>query len=390
MMIKLFFKVDQRSTLTSCANTMWSACILLILLGTAVQPPPRNATYSVGVGGYPRGVQLPGKETMLVCAGMNVYEATVDSARGTLGQFAPVGTVAVDRRPGTDLSNCQMLALSAGRVLAAYRHHLGCGPAPSGGSLCTSYSLQVAASDDAGRTWQPQYSTIVNGSVGMWEPFLYRQGGELRVAYSQELSNHGNQSLVWQRSPDLGKSWLPVERGGVISDGGEQGTRDGMPGLTALTDGSLLAVFERGQRLGRHFLFRVLARRSFDGGNTWGAARHVYNASRAGYNAGAPQVIIHRSSRGNGTSAVTVSFMTDEDSTKPASWVDDAAVKVLTARNDGAAGAPLDFVAADRLLVRAGPGALWPGLLATESNGGEGNGWATFGVGGKAFVLGPL
>jgi hypothetical protein len=369
---------------------------VLISIALSVLPwVPRNATFGVGGGGYPRGVQLPGSGAMLVCAGMRVYEAAVESAR--LGPFAPVGTVAVDGRPGADLSNCQLLALNASRVLASYRHHLGCAPARGGGTLCASYSLQLAASDDAGRTWQAQYSTIVNGSVGMWEPFLFRQqqqhGGELRVAYSQEVTNHGNQSIVWQRSPDLGKSWLPLEargggEGGVISDGSEEGTRDGMPGLAVLADGSVLAVFERGQRLGGRFLFRVMARRSFDGGITWGGARGVYNASRAGYNAGAPQVVVHRkSSEGGGASeaVVTVSFMTDEDATGPASWVGDASVKVITARNGGVGGAPLDFVAADRELVRAGPGALWPGLVATENDG-----WVTFGVGGKTFVLGPL
>ena len=387
----------------------------LLMISTALSLPPRNATFNVGGGGYPRGVQLPGSGAMLVCAGMRVYEAAVDAESAKLGPFALVGTVAVDGRPGADLSNCQLLALNASRVLASYRHHLGCAPARGGGTLCASYSLQLAASDDAGHTWQAQHSTIVNGSVGMWEPFLFRQQqqqpqpqpqqqqqqqppqqqqweGELRVAYSQEVTNHGNQSIVWQRSPDLGKSWLPLDarggEGGVISDGSEEGTRDGMPGVAVLADGSVLAVFERGQRLGGRFLFRVMARRSFDGGSTWGGARGVYNASRAGYNAGAPQVVVHRTSSGGGGASkavVTVSFMTDEDATGAASWVGDASVKVLTARNGGAGGAPLDFVAADRELVRAGPGALWPGLVATENDG-----WVTFGAGGKAFVLGPL
>ena len=97
-------------------------------------------------------------------------------------------------------------------------------------------------------------------------------------------------------------------------------------------------------------------------------------------------MIVHHRLEAGKANAVTVSFMTDEDAPGPASWVGDAAVKLITARNDGASGSPLDFEAADRLLVHAGPGALWPGLAVTEN----GDGWCTFGANGKSFVLGPL
>ena len=137
-----------------------------------------------------------------------------------------------------------------------------------------------------------------------------------------------------------------------------------------------------GQRAGDapppHF-FHVLARRSFDGGATWTSKRSVYNASTAGRNAGAPQVVAHGG-------RLTVSFMTDEDSGK-AHWVDDASSKMLTARNDGGGGAPLQFAAEDRVVARAGPGALWPGLFATQ-DGAEA--FVTFGQAGSTFIQGPI
>jgi hypothetical protein len=49
-------------------------------------------------------------------------------------------------------------------------------------------------------------------------------------------------SHVWmQRSTNRGESWEPAT---TLSDGRAHRSRDGMPGITRLADGSLLLVFE--------------------------------------------------------------------------------------------------------------------------------------------------
>ena len=84
-----------------------------------------------------------------------------------------------------------------------------------------------------------------------------------------------------------------------------------------------------------------------------------------------------------------VSFMTDEDATS-VHWVADASSKLLAARNDGAGGAALQFVAEDRVAIRSGPGALWPGLFAVHGERVAAEVFATFGQSGQTYVQGPI
>lgn len=154
-----------------------------------------------------------------------------------------------------------------------------------------------------------------------------------------------------------------------------------MPGIARLVDNSLLVVFEGFWAHGWGH-FSIQCRRSFDDGKTWNAGRVLYSAlkhSNQTANAGAPQVAVDP-----GTGTVWVSFMTDEDAAQ-ISWPGDAASKVIAARDTGRNGARLEFVAADRKLLAAGPGAMWPGLFTAK-----GATWAVWGRGGSSFAAGPL
>eukprot|EP01043_Picozoa_sp_COSAG02_P025704 COSAG02_NODE_1453_length_12551_cov_2.557420_11_plen_351_part_00 len=257
--------------------------LLLLWLGTllgagsarSLKPERRtsnaSAAVAVGGGGYPRGVQLL-DGSWLICVNMDIHRSP---AGGQGSEWAKISTILTDGREGVDLANCNLAQLPSGRVLASYRHHV---PQTAGGMR---YAIEVSASDDGGHSWRA-LSTMVSGAVGMWEPFLFppmaverraTTGGHdvIWAAYSQELTNGGLQSIVWQRSTDRGASWeAPI----TISDGREHHSRDGMPGITRLRDGSLLMVFEgfwdyfAHNTTERHH-FSVQARRSFDEGNTW-------------------------------------------------------------------------------------------------------------------------
>jgi hypothetical protein len=211
--------------------------------------PPGSHNMSnvvVGRGGYPRGVQLL-SGTWLVCVGMDIYA----SDEGARGPWQKRATVLRDGRPGVDLANCNLAQLPSGRVLASYRHHVpqhqqrlrqaavhtasGGGGSSGGRAVAAAmrYAIEVSGSDDDGHHFRA-LSTVVSGPVGMWEPFLWppraneRRGGGgathpagppagdshhgssssssssssspdvVWAAYSQELTNGGLQSIVWQ------------------------------------------------------------------------------------------------------------------------------------------------------------------------------------------------
>jgi hypothetical protein len=261
---------------------LWQAMVAVAASGrllSAHHPANGSAAVAVGSGGYPRGVQLV-DGSWLICVNMDIHRS---AAGGHGTEWTKISTVLTDGREGVDLANCNLAQLPSGRVLASYRHHV---PESTGGMR---FAIEVSASDNGGRSWSA-LSTMVSGSVGMWEPFLWPPmateqravtGGRdvVWAAYSQELTNGGLQSIVWQRSTDRGASWeAPI----TISDGREHRSRDGMPGITRLRDGSLLMVFEgfwdyfAHNQTERHH-FSVQARRSFDEGSTWseGAATIV-------------------------------------------------------------------------------------------------------------------
>lgn len=232
---------------------------------------------------YSRGGRPGANGTSLVCPGMDVY-ANISAPR-----WQHQGRVRSDPREGIDLGNCELTFLkNSQRLLASYRHHTGCGTvAPLSAhrissSTCKNFSVQVSFSDDMGKTWAP-LSTVIQSNVGMWEPFFFTlQHNRLMVAYSQELSNGGMQSIVWQQSNDEGVTWgKPI----TISDGKEHHSRDGMPGIARLADGSLMLVFEGFWATGKWGHFSVQARRSKDEGATWDSGAVIYSAGthNAGY-----------------------------------------------------------------------------------------------------------
>ena len=260
----------------------WVLLLPLLLAPAAVArgsaPSNASSAVAVGGGGYPRGVQLL-DGSWLICVNMDIHHSTT----GAPNSWTKLSTILTDGREGVSLANCNLAQLPSGRVLASYRHHV---PQPNGSMR---YAIEVSGSDSMGHTWSP-LSTMIAGAVGMWEPFLWppmaaerrpATGGRdvVWAAYSQELTNGGLQSIVWQRSTDQGASWeAPI----TISDGREHNSRDGMPGITRLRDGSLLMVFEgfwdffANNQTERHH-FSVQARRSFDDGTTWSAGGPAFD-----------------------------------------------------------------------------------------------------------------
>jgi hypothetical protein len=313
---------------------------------------------AITAGGYPRAIEASGMRFLCTGTGGRLV-VTVSPINASLtSPWSHRGVVVQDQQPGVDLANCVLFATKTG-LLAAYRHHFGCTRHPTRETqdlvprICTNYTIQVSESTDFGRTWA-HLSTPIHGAVGMWEPFFIQTTAGVQLAYAQEVTNGGLQSIVWQLTRDLGMSWgRPV----TISDGAEHTSRDGMPGLARLPDNSIVLVFEGFWAHGMGH-FSVQMRRSRDEGVTWDAGGVIYATSDRSANAGAPQIAV-----ANGV--VWVSFMCDEDS-DPAdrAWPSDAATKVMTANISKAS---IDFGDGDnRVTIGVGPGALWPGLAVLD------------------------
>lgn len=184
-----------------------------------------------------------------------------------------------------------------GRVLAAFRHHT-----PDKGI----YRIEVCSSANKGVRWT-YFSTVALGTVGLWEPFLLQMPkGRLQCYYSSEEGLKPDQLVEMKTSEDGGKTWK-----NPVTVARKKGSRDGMPGVIRLADGTLFAVFEAQDVSPFRFVIRAV--RSKDDGRTWSATRElVYKPGHrvdAPWAAGAPSVVQLRDGR------ILVSFQTDEDVT---------------------------------------------------------------------------
>jgi len=333
-------------------------------------PSPPRAAY------YPRATLLNGLAGPAV-ATVATPTATekritlltrVTLANGTLVWNA-TGTVVSDVDPTADLDNgIPFQRATDNNLLVAYRHHDGNGTG-------RVYRIQVSLSVNAGMQWSP-LATIVSGPTGVWEPFLFNnQDGNLTVAYSAELTNGGEQDIVFQRSPDGGASWTPV-----MSRIHAAGCRNGMPGVTRAADGTLFVIFE--QLTFATNQFTVQSMRSFDDGLTWTQAATVY-APPQPYDAGSPQIILCPV-----IARLQAVYMTnqpwdneEEEGGEVAagargarlSWPDGAHLELRsTYLNGDNFSAPVTWNSSRAALPLATPTAYWPGFVLDISGVGRG------------------
>jgi polygalacturonase len=264
---------------------------------------------------------------------------------------------------GTDLSNGELLRLKNGNILCAFRHHDG-----EGNNRV--FRIQVVSSVDDGSTWSLPV-TIFEGPVGVWEPFLSQDEDNealLRVFYSAEITNGGEQDIVRQTSSDGGLTWSSIDSRIHTSL-----SRNGMPGVITLADGSLFAVFEGfwGPYLWGHFTVNYA--RSFDGGLTWPQRAIIHAPSNTTSNAGSPQVALCSDSR------IAVIYMSSEGGGGGGSggvWPSGAHLAVsFSSLNPNNASSPLIFSSPS--FVTTHDDALWPSFFADDAHGGLRAAWQT-------------
>ena len=316
---------------------------------TSIAPPPAFYPRLLGSAGAAPAlavVEAPTADTRRL-----VLVARTD-ARADTG--VPTGAVvaAAPAANSTDLANGFLLRLTDGRLLCAYRHHDGDGAA-------RVFRIALVASADSGATWGAE-TVVAAGPTGVWEPFLLERGGSVHIFYAAELTNGGEQDIVRRSSDDGGATWSAVDARVHTA-----GSRNGMPGVAALADGSLFAVFEGFWGPAGWGHFTVNGARSFDGGATWPQRGIVHAPADPSANAGSPQVAVCADAQ-----TVVVVFMSSEAAHRGAAWPDSAHVSLVSATlNASNASAPLAF-SSQPATVPTGGDALWPSLFVDAARAG--------------------
>lgn len=258
-----------------------------------------------------------------------------------------------------DLANSFLYQLPNETLLCAYRHHDDTGP---GGQRV--YRIQLSASHDYGQTWS-FLSTVVEGPIGVWEPFLFSWSGNssvLQVTYSAELTNGGEQDIVFHHSTDGGATWSSV-----MSRLHTPLSRNGMPGVVEVgapfwpgAAASLVVVFEGFWTLTWSH-FTVNYARSFDGGITWPEYGIVHAPSvLSGWCSGSPQI-----GYCPGTGKLSVVYMSNENGNSSIPWPAGAHISLISTRPPATPGAPLNWTAAGHpgVVPTLTPTAFWPSFF---------------------------
>ena len=184
---------------------------------TLIAPPPSF---------YPRVIQHVSSATWLAAIETpSSSSRAISFAAASISDspivFHTISTIFSSSEAGADVANPHLLQLNSNSslsspplLLCAFRHHsMLASPLPV-------YRIQIAASHDNGSTWHvfPRFSLtgtclfsnttfrtsptdVVSGRLGVWEPFLLADGGDVLLFYAAELRNGGEQAralaLCW-------------------------------------------------------------------------------------------------------------------------------------------------------------------------------------------------
>ena len=210
--------------------------------------------------------------------------------------------------PEYNCDNANFIQLENGDLLLAYRAVLTHNDK-------TYTSLRTSVSHDNGKTWSA-HSLIVEYTnqlfKGVWEPHLFFIGDTLAVFYANDSLINNGDLKDWQQNIEYrlfeNGAWSEKH---IVSSGVETNSRDGMPVLCRLLDGSYALVVEGTKSTSlkniKNGMFIKLMI-SKDGLN-WDAQKaiNIYYPEDSSRSAGAPGITCLPDGR------IAVSFQTDED-----------------------------------------------------------------------------
>lgn len=329
-----------------CVAACWSGNVAA---DQADEPRLIWSEWSARAGGGKGAVQLASDDILATRMRRDSNGVHVVCARSADGgrHWLDLSVIASETSAGADLGDGHLIQLPGGEVLYSHRHNR----LQTNATGLRAFSIRVAVSRDAGKTWQP-HSVVAESTHGpaqepealrgLWSSFLLRQrDGTLQCYYDDEDTPHRegffrHQWLTLKTWDATSRRWLrPV----TVSRAHDRKhlSRDGMPSVVELPTGRLLCVFESVQTAPPHAnCLRAVA--SDDGGRTWNwqrKERQIIHAPRKpDHLAVSPWMV--RLPEGGLLSV----FTTDEDRDAPSRsgtppWAFRMDVKCIFSRDDG-------------------------------------------------------
>ena len=323
-------------TLASCTGRYaWNAAALLVTLAVGwfgvtaclwAEERPLQISWrdlTNRAGGGKGAVQLASGDILGTRPRWRADETAVVCSRSTDGgrHWENLSVITKDG-PGRDMGDGHLIQLPDGAVLFSYRHNF------TGANKVRQYSVRVAISHDAGRSWQP-HSVVAEATLdpaaepealrGLWASYLLRKrDGTLQCYYDDEDTPHReglfrHQWLRMKTWDERQKQWtapVTVSR----AHHAQQLSRDGMASVIELGSGRLFCALESVQTSRPHAnCIRYVT--SDDGGRSWSWQREerriLYQTAKPNYLVVSPW--ISRSPGG----ALLCAFATEEDQPAP-------------------------------------------------------------------------
>lgn len=299
---------------------------------------------SVGNGGYARMCELPdGNVACVYSAGG--YIKYVTSSDGCKSWNTPTNVIKIDKTPNgqsISLANANIAVMNNGDLMVAFRAH-------TAGSGYTEFysSIRFCISKDNGKTWSTDSIVAENihtGSefTGFWEPhMIYIKDGKLAMYYASDCIGGTAKDYPFVKSmtyqhiimhiydEQTGTFGAPI----IASNGENHNSRDGMPVVCELSDGSYAMVIESSVMRGKYsFIIQLLLSQD---GITWSDPITVFSPTVNNNYAGAPFIVClddgriaiscqatQDSGTSNSNSAVHNSTMNVIVSNKPITYAD--------------------------------------------------------------------
>ncbi len=252
-------------------------------------------------GGYARLCNLPdGKLGMAYSAGTSI-KFSVSSDNGKT--WSETYTVAsIEKTPlGQIMStaNANVILMENGELMIAFRAHTS-----SNESYSEFYSsIRFCTSSDGGKTWSNDKIVAENtykGSkfTGFWEPhMIYIKDGRLAMYYASDCIGGDAENYPFVKDmkyqhiimhifdKQTGMFGSPV----IASNGEAHNSRDGMPVVCKLSDGSYAMVIESSVMREKYsFIIQILFS---EDGIKWTEPKNVFIPSRIDNYAGAPFIV---------------------------------------------------------------------------------------------------
>ena len=268
-------------------------------------------------GGYARMCELPDKSLACVYSAGNqiLFSTSKDSAQTWSQPIKVTESLLLPNGQKMAISNANIVVMKNGDYMVAFREH-------TPGENYTEFysSIRYCISSDGGNTWSDQKIVVENtykGNLftGFWEPhMLYVKDGKLAMYYANDCIGGDIEGYPYVKSQTYQHIMVHIYdeqtqsfgEAMIASNGEKHDSRDGMPVVCELSDGSYAMVIESSVMRSRYsFIIQMLL--SEDGIN-WSDPITVWTPSQRDNYSGAPFIVCLDDGR------VAISFQATEGS----------------------------------------------------------------------------